>query len=89
MNSLGSQNSIYEAQVTTTDGGSRLDRFLTRALSELSRSRIKMLISESKQKPSIKEIIRLIVFSYEEFFFNLSSYNYSDFKKKADLMALN
>lgn len=46
MNSLGSQNSIYEAQVTTTDGGSRLDRFLTRALSELSRSRIKMLISE-------------------------------------------
>jgi len=47
------------------------------------------IFSESKQKPSIKEIIRLIVFSYEEFFFNLSSYNYSDFKKKADLMALN
>jgi len=47
------------------------------------------IFSESKKKPSIKEIISLIIFSYEEFFFNLSSYNYNDFKKKADSMALN
>ena len=45
MNTLSTQNSIYEVHVTATDGGSRLDRFLTGALSEFSRSRIKMLIS--------------------------------------------
>jgi BirA family biotin operon repressor/biotin-[acetyl-CoA-carboxylase] ligase len=47
------------------------------------------ILFETKKKPSIKEMIRLIIFSYEEFFFNLNSYNYKDFKKRADLMALN
>ena len=47
------------------------------------------ILFETKKKPSIKEMIRLIVSSYENFFFNLKSYNYTDFKKKADLMALN
>ena len=42
-----------------------------------------------KKKPSVKEMIRLIIFSYEKFFFNLNSYNFTDFKKKADLMSLN
>ena len=47
------------------------------------------ILFETKKKPSIKEMIRLIVSSYENFFFDLKSYNYTDFKKKADLMALN
>ncbi len=47
------------------------------------------ILIENKKKPSIKEMIRLITSSYEEFFFNLNSYNYKDFKKRADLMALN
>ena len=47
------------------------------------------ILNETKKKPSIKEIIRLIISSYEKFFFNLNSYNYKDFKKKVDLMTLN
>ena len=41
---------------------------------------------ETKKKPTTKEIIKLIILSYEKFFFNLSAYNYTNFKKKADLM---
>ena len=41
---------------------------------------------ETKKKPTTKEIIKLIILSYEKFFFDLSSYNYTNFKKKADLM---
>ena len=47
------------------------------------------ILSETKNKPPIKEIIDKIIFSYENFFLNLNSYNYSSFKKKADLMAEN
>ena len=42
---------------------------------------------ETRKIPSIKEIINQIIFSYEKFFLNLNSYNYYNFKKKADLMA--
>ncbi len=45
------------------------------------------ILSEAKKKPSIKEIVNLIISSYEKFFINLHSYNYTDFKKKAELMA--
>ena len=44
---------------------------------------------ETKKKPSVKEIIELIIASYEKFFFDLKSYNYINFKKKADSMSLN
>ena len=44
---------------------------------------------ETKQKSEIKEIISLIISSYEQFFIDLNSYNYVDFKQKADLMASN
>ena len=47
------------------------------------------ILLETKKKPTIKEIIDLIISSYEKFFVNLNSYNYVCFKKKADLMALN
>ena len=47
------------------------------------------IFSETKIKPPINEIIDKIIFSYEEFFLNLNSYNYLSFKKKADLMAIN
>ena len=42
---------------------------------------------ETRKMPSIREIINQIIFSYEKFFLNLNSYNYNNFKKKADLMA--
>jgi len=44
---------------------------------------------ETNKKLNLKEIIDLIISSYEKFFTNLNSYNYVDFKKKADLMVLN
>ena len=47
------------------------------------------ILLETQKKPKIKEIIDLIVSSYEKFFINLNSYNYENFKKKADSMALN
>ena len=44
---------------------------------------------ETKKKPTIKEIIDLIISSYEKFFIDLNSYNYGHFKKRANLMTLN
>ena len=47
------------------------------------------ILLETKKKPKIKEIIDLIISSYEKFFIDLNLYNYANYKKKADLMALN
>ena len=47
------------------------------------------ILLQTKKKPKIKEIINLIISTYEQFFIDLSSYNYINFKKKADLIALN
>ena len=47
------------------------------------------ILLETQKRPMIKEIIDLIISSYEKFFINLNSYNYEHFKKKADLMVLN
>tara|TARA_B100001123_G_scaffold26860_1_gene28933 strand:+ start:466 stop:1053 length:588 start_codon:yes stop_codon:yes gene_type:complete len=47
------------------------------------------ILLETKKKPAINEIVNLIISSYENFFSKLSIYNYEDFKKKANLMALN
>ena len=47
------------------------------------------ILFQTEKKPKIKEIIDLIISSYEKFFIDLNSYNYKHFKKKADLMALN
>ena len=44
---------------------------------------------ETKYRPKIKDIARLITFSYENFFINLTSYDYHCFKKKAELMVIN
>ena len=43
---------------------------------------------ETKKKPSITEIINLIISSYENFFINLDSYNYINFKKKAKVLSI-
>ena len=43
---------------------------------------------ETNKKPSIMEIIDLIISSYENFLVNLSSYNYEDFKKKAEELSV-
>ena len=47
------------------------------------------ILKEPEKKPTIKEILDLLVFSYERFFINLNSYNYEIFKKKAKLISLN
>ena len=44
---------------------------------------------EIKKKPSTNEIFKLIISSYKNFFLNLNSYNYGNFKKEANLMVLN
>ena len=47
------------------------------------------ILLEAKKKPKIIEILNLIIASYQKFFDDLNSYNYTDFKVKADVMALN
>ena len=47
------------------------------------------ILLETKKKPTIKDIMDLIIFSYEKFFIDLNSYNYGYFKKQANLMTLN
>jgi BirA family transcriptional regulator, biotin operon repressor / biotin---[acetyl-CoA-carboxylase] ligase len=47
------------------------------------------ILLEVKKKPKIKEILNLIIVSYQKFFDDLNLYNYTDFKVKADVMALN
>jgi len=47
------------------------------------------ILLQTKKKPKIKEMIDLIISSYEKFFINLNSYDYVNFKKKANVMALN
>ena len=44
---------------------------------------------ETKNKPKIKELIDLIILSYEKFFKNLNSYNFKYFKNKAKKMTFN
>ena len=44
---------------------------------------------QTKKIPKIKEIIDLIISSYEKFFVDLNSYDYLHFKSKANLMASN
>ena len=46
------------------------------------------IFSETKKRLKIKDIARLIIFSYENFFINLNSYDYLYFKKKAELMVI-
>ena len=43
---------------------------------------------ETGNKPQIIELINILVLSYEKFFNNLNSYNFKNYKKKVDLMAL-
>ena len=44
---------------------------------------------ETKKMPKINEMINLIILSYEKFFTNLNLYNYENFKKRAESIALN
>ena len=39
------------------------------------------ILLETQKRPMIKEIIDLLISSYEKFFINLNSYNYEHFKK--------
>ena len=47
------------------------------------------IFSETHKKPTIQEMTNLIISSYEQFFYDLKSYNFINFKKKADLMTIN
>tara|TARA_B100002003_G_scaffold163358_1_gene151624 strand:- start:42 stop:626 length:585 start_codon:yes stop_codon:yes gene_type:complete len=42
---------------------------------------------ETTKKPTNKEIINLLIISYENFFYELDTYNFINFKTKADLIA--
>ena len=43
---------------------------------------------ETKNEPKIKEVIKLIILSYENFFLKLNSFSYKNFKKKAEAMSI-
>ena len=43
---------------------------------------------ETKTRPKMEKVIDLIISSYRNFFVDLGSYSYEDFKKKAQSMAL-
>ena len=43
---------------------------------------------ETKKKPLISDIVYLTISSYEKFFYNLKTYRYKDYKKKANLITL-
>ena len=43
---------------------------------------------ESQKKTSISKIIRLLIKAYENFFLNLKTYNYDNFKRKTETMSL-
>jgi len=46
------------------------------------------IFKETQNKPTSKKLINLLIESYEKFFLNLDSYNFENFKKETDLMAL-
>ena len=46
------------------------------------------ILSETKKKPKIKEIIDLIILSYEKFFVELNAYSYLSFKRRAESLAI-
>ena len=46
------------------------------------------LLLETKKKRDIKDLITYIIFSYEKFFIDLNLYDYANFRKKAESMAL-
>ena len=46
------------------------------------------ILYETNNKPKIEEIAKLLVRVYENFFSHINQYNYINFKKKVDLMAI-
>ena len=46
------------------------------------------ILFETQKEPKIVDIINLLISSYEKFFQELSLYNYTNYKKKAELMAI-
>ena len=46
------------------------------------------ILTETKKKPKITDMIDLIISSYEKFFIDLNLYNYAKFKKRAESIAL-
>ena len=47
------------------------------------------IFKETKKNTSIEKIINDLIFLYEEFFLNLKSYDYENFKKKAEAIVVN
>ena len=46
------------------------------------------IFDETKKKFNVMELINLIISSYENFFSNINTYNYKNYKKKAEIIAL-
>ena len=45
------------------------------------------IFNETRKKPNINKIINLLIVSYEKFFLKLNSYNFNNYKVKAELMS--
>ena len=46
------------------------------------------IFSESKQNPKISEIVTRVIKTYENFFLNLNSYEYSYYKARTNILKL-
>ena len=46
------------------------------------------ILFETQNRPEIKELTNMIISSYKKFFLNINSYNFINFKKKAEGMAV-
>ena len=47
------------------------------------------ILLETKKKLKLENLNAKLISIYEEFFFNIDAYNYFEFKKKSELMAIN
>ena len=47
------------------------------------------ILEETQNKLTVKKVLNLVVSSYENFFFNIKSYNYENFMKKNQLFTFN
>jgi len=47
------------------------------------------IFAETKKKPTTQKMINLLIASYENFFYDLSKYNFINFKTKAESMSAN
>jgi len=47
------------------------------------------ILTETREKPSIKKIVHMLIESYEKFFYQLKQYKFIKYRSKVELMSMN